>query len=299
MERVLQLPDYANDIKLFEPYQRYDKDYSSEDEMAKELLELGTLIHEECGMRNKPNFDPHNFDDAFHYLHAFLNIREPIQLSPRVYELIDHALAHHSTVTEVQTLNHIQNKKISNYNNIFLWRGDISLLRVDAIVNAANSEMLGCFRPFHKCIDNVIHTFAGPRLRDDCAIFMQKQGNEEPTGTAKITRAYNLPSSFVIHTVGPIFHIERSELCQKLLVSCYRSCLDVASQVDSIKSIAFCCISTGVFMFPQEEAAKIAVQTVDEWLTEHPGRFDQIVFNVFTERDLEIYTSLLNSGHEL
>lgn len=296
MERALQLQDYANDIKLFEPYKRYDKDYANEDEMAKELKELGNLIHDQCGMHHKPDFDPHNFDESFRYIHAFLNVRQPYTLSPRVYELIDHALIHrllHSSITEVQALKHITNRKIANYKNIILWRGDISLLRVDAIVNAANSQMLGCFRPFHKCIDNVIHTFAGPRLRDDCNIFMQKQGFEEPTGTAKITRAYNLPSSFVIHTVGPIYDPSRSEICKKLLISCYKSCLEVASQVESIRSIAFCCISTGVFMFPKEEAAQIAVQTVDQWLTEHPERFDQIVFNVFTPDDLEIYSNLL------
>lgn len=299
---AIQLSEYADAIKLLEPYHRYDKDYENDDQMAAELKELGDLIHDECGMNHKPNYDPHNFDEAFHYLHAFLNVREPKELSSRLYELIDHALAHHllhSKITEVRTLEHIKNDKIANYKNIFLWRGDISLFRVDAIVNAANSQMLGCFRPFHKCIDNVIHTFSGPRLRDDCAIFMSIQGNEEPTGTAKITRAYNLPSSFVIHTVGPIYNDDMSDICHKLLENCYKSVLNVASQVEQIKSIAFCCISTGVFMFPQEEAAKIAVKTVDEWLTENPGRFEQIVFNVFTEKDFDIYTNFLNKKEEL
>ena len=302
MTRVLQVPDYADDISLYEPYHRYDKDYESKEKMAEELIELGNLIHDECGMRHKPDFDPNNFDEAFRYVHAFLNVREPGLLSPRLIELINHALAHHllhNQITEVQTLQHITNNKIANYKNIFLWRGDISLFRVDAIVNAANSQMLGCFRPFHKCIDNVIHTYAGPQLRDDCAIIMGKQGNEEPTGTAKITRAYNLPSSFVIHTVGPIYSSESSEICHTLLANCYKNCLNVASSIESIKSIAFCCISTGVFMFPQEEAAKIAVQTVDEWLTNNPGKLDQIVFNVFTEKDLNIYTSLLESTNDL
>ena len=296
MEKLLTLEDYANDISLYEPYQRYTGDYKSEDEMASELSELMYLIITQCGFYKKYNFNPQNFEDVFYYIRGFLNKREPNELPPKVNELINHALSHrlvNSNVTNAKTLSHVTGKNVQNKNNIFLWRGDISLLDVDAIVNAANSQMLGCFRPFHNCIDNIIHSYAGPQLRNDCATIMNKQGFEEPTGNAKITRAYNLPSRFVLHTVGPIYNSTQDQECRVLLANCYKSCLEVASQVESIRSVAFCCISTGVFQFPQVDAAQIAVKTVDEWLSQHPGRFDQIVFNVFTEKDLQIYTELL------
>ena len=152
--------------------------------------------------------------------------------------------------------------------NIYLWKGDITTLKCGAIVNAANSGMTGCYRPCHNCIDNCIHTFAGVRLRLKCAEIMKAQGHEEPTGTAKITPAYNLPCNYVIHTVGPIVQGRLTEKHCDLLKSCYQSCLELAV-LNGIKSIAFCCISTGVFGFPQDKAAEIAVQTVREFLKTH------------------------------
>ena len=302
MQRVLELQDYADDINLLTPYTRHLNDYSNEGEMAKELTGLGNLLHNECGFQYKPQFDSHNFSDGFNYIRAFLNVRQPEKLPDRVISLIDHALAHRLIQNEVvdsQTLSPSISDNLKNPSKLFLWRGDISLLAVDATVNAANSQMLGCFRPFHSCIDNVIHTYAGPLLRDDCNIIMNKQGFEEPTGNAKITRAYNLPSKFVLHTVGPIYPEAGPERSVELLKSCYTSCLEVASQVDAIRSVAFCCISTGVFMFPQEQAASIAVKIVDDWLSDHPGRFDQIVFNVFTEKDFNLYHKLLLTNNEI
>ncbi|MFQ9269544.1 protein-ADP-ribose hydrolase [Ruminococcus callidus] len=172
--------------------------------------------------------------------------------------------------------------------NIYLWKGDITTLQCGAIVNAANSGMTGCYRPCHNCIDNCIHTFAGVRLRLKCAEIMKAQGHEEPTGTAKITPAYNLPCQYVIHTVGPIVQGRLTEKHCELLKSCYQSCLELAI-LNGIKSIAFCCISTGVFGFPQDKAAEIAVQTVREFLKTHEI---EVIFNVFTEKDYEIYNGL-------
>lgn len=173
--------------------------------------------------------------------------------------------------------------------NIYLWKGDITTLQCGAIVNAANSGMTGCYRPCHNCIDNCIHTFAGVRLRLKCAEIMKAQGHEEPTGTAKITPAYNLPCDYVIHTVGPIVQSRLTKKHCELLKSCYQSCLELAI-LNGIKSIAFCCISTGVFGFPQDKAAEIAVQTVREFLKNHDI---EVIFNVFTEKDFDIYKRLL------
>lgn len=173
--------------------------------------------------------------------------------------------------------------------NIYLWKGDITTLKCGAIMNAANSGMTGCYQPCHNCIDNCIHTFAGVRLRLKCAEIMKAQGHEEPTGTAKITPAYNLPCDYVIHTVGPIVQSRLTKKHCELLKSCYQSCLELAI-LNGIKSIAFCCISTGVFGFPQDKAAEIAVQTVREFLKIHDI---EVIFNVFTEKDFDIYKRLL------
>ena len=171
----------------------------------------------------------------------------------------------------------------------YLWQGDITTLEVDAIVNAANSRLLGCFSPNHACIDNVIHTYAGVELRLACDEIMRAQGHEEPTGTAKITPGFNLPAKYVLHTVGPIVSGRLTERHCKELASCYESCLALAAE-NGFTSVAFCCISTGVFGFPQREAAKIAVETVTAFQKDHPI---DVVFNVFKEADLRIYQALL------
>lgn len=173
--------------------------------------------------------------------------------------------------------------------NIYLWKGDITTLQCGAIVNAANSGMTGCYQPCHNCIDNCIHTFAGVRLRLKCAEIMRLQGHEESTGKAKITPAYNLPCDYVIHTVGPIVQSRLTKKHCELLKSCYQSCLELAI-LNGIKNIAFCCISTGVFGFPQDKATEIAVQTVRKFLKNHDI---EVIFNVFTEKDFDIYKRLL------
>lgn len=175
-----------------------------------------------------------------------------------------------------------------------LWQGDITTLRADAIVNAANSRMLGCFSPLHGCIDNIIHTMAGVELREQCYQIMKAQGTAEPAGRAKITPGCNLPAGFVLHTVGPIVSGQLSSEDQACLASCYHSILDLASE-NRLESVAFCCISTGVFHFPQERAAEIAVGTVRRWLNDHPDKtVSRVIFNVYTDRDREIYQSILN-----
>lgn len=174
---------------------------------------------------------------------------------------------------------------------IYLWQGDITRLQIEAIVNAANSALLGCWQPCHSCIDNIIHSFAGVQLRLACHDIMQAQGHEEPAGTAKITSGYNLPSKYILHTVGPIINGPLEQADRACLASCYRACLDLAAQ-NHITSIAFCCISTGVFHFPQKEAAEIAVNTVRTFLAQNQT-IQQVVFNVFTDTDLSIYRQLL------
>lgn len=174
---------------------------------------------------------------------------------------------------------------------IYLWQGDITSLACDAIVNAANSGMTGCYQPCHNCIDNCIHTYAGIQLRNACAEIMEHQGYPEPTGHAKITPAYNLPCRYVIHTVGPIVQGRLTERHEQLLASCYRSCLEAAEE-NGLKNVAFCCISTGVFGFPQKRAAEIAVKTVREYQAETKNELE-VIFNVFKDVDYAIYWNLL------
>ena len=174
---------------------------------------------------------------------------------------------------------------------IYLWQGDITRLAVDGIVNAANSGMTGCYQPCHNCIDNCIHTYAGIQLRNFCQVIMNEQGYEEPTGQAKITPGFNLPCKYVLHTVGPIVQGSLSDEHERLLASCYESCLKLADE-NALKSIAFCCISTGVFMFPNERAAKIAVKTVREYRKKYNSGIE-VIFNVWKDIDYEIYRKLL------
>lgn len=175
-----------------------------------------------------------------------------------------------------------------------IWQGDITRLKVDAIVNAANSQMLGCFHPLHKCIDNAIHSAAGVQLREECHRLMLQQGREEPTGQAKITKAYNLPCKYVIHTVGPIIpNGIPTDFNKEQLASCYRSIMACADE-NGLESVAFCCISTGEFRFPNGLAAEIAVKTVKDYLLAHPNTsLKYIVFNVFKDVDREIYQRLI------
>lgn len=175
---------------------------------------------------------------------------------------------------------------------ISLWQGDMTRLKADAIVNAANRALLGCFHPCHGCIDNAIHSAAGLQLRAACYALMAAQGHDEPTGHAKITPGYNLPAKYVLHTVGPIIHGAVTSQDRELLASCYRSCLALAAE-HGLRSVAFCCISTGEFRFPNREAAAIAVETVENFLRT-PTSIQKVIFNVFQDKDLQIYRALLD-----
>ena len=187
-------------------------------------------------------------------------------------------------MTDAETLPEVQP-------GIAIWQGDISTLRCDAIVNAANSGMTGCYVPNHRCIDNCIHTFAGMQLRLDCDKLMKIQGVPESTGKAKITKAYNLPCCYILHTVGPIISGPLTKRDCGLLASCYRSCLQLAAEY-GLQSVAFCCISTGEFHFPNQHAAEIAVETVQTFLKDETS-IKKVIFNVFKDIDKEIYERLL------
>ncbi len=220
-------------------------------------------------------------------LRSLFNIRMPISVSDDFLDVQNSYLQEETArkgIVKLTDLPLIQK-------DIYLWKGDITTLRCDAIVNAANSRMLGCFCPCHGCIDNQIHTFSGIQLRLACNELMKEQGYDEPAGRAKMTPAYNLPCRFVLHTVGPIIQDRVTKNDEKLLVSCYKSCLEAAEE-NSLKSIAFCCISTGEFHFPNEKAAEIAIQTVKEFKERTKSKIE-VIFNVFKERDYDIYRSLL------
>ncbi len=219
-------------------------------------------------------------------LRSLFNTRLPESASDEFLEIQDAYLREEiekKGITDLSDLNAIEKE-------IYLWKGDITTLKCDAIVNAANSQMLGCFCPNHGCIDNAIHTFSGVQLRLACAELMREQGHEEKTGRAKITSAYNLPCNYVIHTVGPIIYGWLRKNDKEQLMSCYRSCLELAEE-NNIKSIAFCCISTGEFHFPNDKAAEIAVQTVRQYKEQTHSKIE-VIFNVFKESDYNIYRGL-------
>ncbi len=220
-------------------------------------------------------------------LRALFNVRMPGTVNKEFLEIQDAYLQEETRqkgITDLSDLTPMQE-------GIYLWQGDITTLRCGAIVNAANSQMLGCFCPNHGCIDNAIHTYAGIQLRAACAELMEKQGHEEETGRAKITPAFNLPCDYVLHTVGPIIRSWLTRKDKELLASCYRSCLELADQ-SNIKSVAFCCISTGEFHFPNDKAAQVAVSTVKDY-KEQTNSEIEVIFNVFKDIDLQIYQTLL------
>lgn len=221
-------------------------------------------------------------------LRALVNVRRPGNVSPEFLRVQDEYLREELSEKQITRLADLTPVG----EGLYLWRGDITTLACGAIVNAANSGMTGCYQPCHNCIDNCIHTYAGVQLRLKCAEIMAEQGYAEPTGQAKITPAYNLPCEYVIHTVGPIVQGKLTQEHCRLLESCYRSCLELADE-NGVGSIAFCCISTGVFMFPNDKAAEIAVGTVQKYKAETGSKIE-VVFSVFKERDEEIYRKLLH-----
>lgn len=230
---------------------------------------------------------PDSTEEQKSLLRALMNMRMPEEIDEEFLSEQNIYLQKENEEKGIVTLSELTEIKP----DIFLWRGDISCLKVGAIVNAANSGMTGCYMPNHNCIDNCIHTFAGIQLRLKCAEIMNAQGFEEPTGRAKITPSYNLPCDYILHTVGPIVRGKLTAKHEELLASCYKSCLKLAEEY-RINSIAFCCISTGVFMFPNKRAAEIAVETVTNFKKETHSKM-KIIFNVFKEYDEIIYKELL------
>lgn len=235
---------------------------------------------------------PHDYDAKWRLYRGLVNQRPPMPISQQYLDI------------ERELLEEIAKEKGVVYpsdlvatldcDRTFLWQGDITRLAVDAIVNAANKNMLGCFNPNHNCIDNIIHTYAGVPLRSECNNLMEMQGHPEPTGKAKITKGHALPAKHVIHTVGPIVTGSVTKENKDLLKSSYLSSLELAEK-NALTSIAFPCISTGVFSFPNDAAADIAISTVNEYLKSSNSNI-KVIFNVFTDKDKNIYENKLNMG---
>lgn len=248
------------------------------------------LIRELLQETQEPSLTiPTDFLAQKQLLRGLMNIRPPRPISQSFLRIQDAYLQEEQRkkgIVSLDTLSPIQP-------GIYLWRGDITTLSCDAIVNAANSGMTGCYVPNHHCIDNCIHTFSGVQLRLVCANLMQQQGYAEPTGQAKITPAYNLPCRYILHTVSPIISGRVSRKDRAALASCYHSCLELAA-AHQLESVAFCCISTGEFHFPNEQAAEIAVQTVQQFLRQETS-VKQVIFNVFKDVDQAIYKRLLRA----
>lgn len=262
---------------------RYTKNKMNQEEKRTELIRQ--LLNE------RPEYQridiPASSEEQKHLLRSLFNVRLPGKIDDAFLKIQDEYLleaTREKGITDLSELTPVQD-------GIYLWQGDITTLKCDAIVNAANSGMTGCYAPCHGCIDNCIHTYAGIQLRNACAEIMRKQGHEEPTGCAKITPAFNLPCKYVLHTVGPIITGDLTDRDEELLRSCYRSCLELTGQ-NNIKSIAFCCISTGEFHFPNERAAKIAVETVRDYRLETNSGIE-VIFNVWKDIDYKIYRDLL------
>jgi O-acetyl-ADP-ribose deacetylase (regulator of RNase III) len=296
----LNLEDYAPLINLIDPFIYPTPAPQKETEREFLVDELLSFLYSESSDAFYDELS--TYERKRLKLYSLLTVRNPKPLPSWFYEkfgglLQREAIGQISKVENIFPINQtIPDSTFEVAEKCALWKGDITTLGCDAIVNAANKRLLGCFRPFHRCIDNAIHSAAGPMLREDCNTIIDRQGCLEGTGWAKITRAYNLPSKFVLHTVGPIYNKSVTEIPQKQkqeLSSCYKSCLDLASQFRSIRTIAFCCISTGAFGFPMETATQIALNTVEDWIENHPDDFDLIIFNVFSKKDYEVYEKKL------
>ena len=255
------------------------------DQREKRLFLINELISENANIQKIEI--PNEETEQMKLLRALFNIRPPWPASDEFLKVQDEYLKEETRqkgIVELSCLEEIED-------GITLWQGDITTLACDAIVNAANSEMLGCFYPNHGCIDNAIHTFAGIQLRLYCNEIMKKQGQSEPTGVSKITPAFNLPCKKIIHTVGPIVREKLTQKDNEQLIRCYRSCLAIAQEAN-LDSIAFPCISTGEFSFPNDIAATIAIQEVTNFIHAANNNM-KVIFNVFTDQDRQIYQELL------
>lgn len=280
---ITTLPDYREAVALDEPFVPL-----SPPGAASRLAALTTtalrLLGEDPWVG--PFALPRTVFEQRRLLRSVLTVREPAPFAPELAAVLDALLGGERQQRALVN-------PLALPGPLAVWRGDITTLMADAIVNAANDAMLGCFQPMHNCVDNAIHNAAGPRLRADCHRIMAAQAAPEPTGTAKITRGYHLPSPFVLHTVGPVVRGKLLPAHETALADSYRACLAVAAEIPKIRVVAFCGISTGVFGFPKRPAARIAFSTVSDWLAEHPGRFDRVVFVTFGAEDDAVYRELL------
>ena len=252
---------------------------------------IQVLLKEIPAYREQAEASPQDELSQRRLLRSLMNVRPPIPLDPAFLKVQDALLSaerEEKCVVDAMALPTVRSDP-----RLAIWQGDITRLRADAIVDADNSTLLGCFVPCHGCIDNAIHSAAGLQLRDECAAIMRAQGHPEPNGRAKLTKGYNLPARYVLHTVGPIVGRWVTWKDRRDLAACYRSCLELAAE-HSLRSVAFCCISTGEFHFPNREAAEIAVKTVREFLTGNTT-IERVIFNVFKDIDAEIYRRLLES----
>ena len=292
---VLSLHEYAEAVSLSVPFRRAEP-LGAFDRIAVVNDLVDYLLQEEEPGQNRPRKKPESAGDFRSLLRVLLTVRPPRPLPEEFHASLDGVLEgelRDRGVVDSASLNRLDTVGDSG---VALWRGDITTLQVDAIVNAANSALLGCFRPMHACIDNAIHCGAGPRLREDCATIITMQGHEEPTGCAKATRAYDLPSRYILHTVGPIAQGVHNHANAAALARSYQACLDCARELADVRAVAFCCISTGVFGYPKESACLIAVETVRRWIRTHPSTLDLIVFNVFSHEDHALYERVLTSS---
>lgn len=264
----------------------------TQDERRRYLIEY--LLKEEIRIR-KPII-PSDEQEQRDLLRSLMNVRMPRPIIDEFLKIQDEYLQERNKergITDVDNLNPVKSDK-----GLYIWKGDITTLKCDAIVNACNSKMLGCFSPMHSCIDNCIHTFAGVQLRAECSRQMNQQrikygkDYEQPTAVPMMTDAYNLPAKKVIHIVGPIVQYKLTPELEEELADCYLNTLDMCLG-NNLRSVAFCCISTGVFHFPNKRAAQIAVSAVDSWLSQHPGAMERVIFNVFKDEDKKYYEELI------
>lgn len=292
MSRALTLKDYHSLINLQPiPLKSVDKN-----------INYTAIIRRiaDYFSRSSSSLSHRSTEEQRAFIRHVLTVRDPgseSNYSEEIYDLIDQMLIYERDHMKTLTQSIDLPVQFQSLPKIRVWRGDITTLKVDAIVNAANSGLLGCFQPTHLCIDNVIHAAAGPRLRDDCYKIMQKQRQSEPVGQAKVTVGYNLPSKYVLHTVGPQLdpRARVTEEDARQLASCYESCLNLAAEMNTITSISFCCISTGLFAFPADHACRIAIETVINWLEQQGSnpKLSLIVFDVFSLEDEQRYLNAL------
>lgn len=303
MEKELKLGDYADAIQLNEKFEEpsgadtlndiIEWFQKNESELFNNVL---FLMNRNKAMQNRTDYTPEEI------LRGFLNARDPEPLPDQVQHMIDQYLVSQRKIDaeadDIKTLRDC-GYTFEGADRLCLWKGDITHLRVDAIVNAANSALLGCRYPLHSCIDNAIHNSAGPRLRDDCNKIICLQGHEEGIGLCKITRGYCLPSRFVLHTVGPWLSppYEPTPEDEQALKNSYKNCLECANEMKTIASVAFCSISTGVFKYPIIEATKIAIKTVLEYLKSRPT-IKRVIFDVFSDHDYNVYQSVIDNYEE-